>query len=401
MRTPQEAIADILRLTLPLVEQESIPLADTPGRVLAEDVYSDLDLPPFEKSAMDGFAVRSADLAEAGASLRCIGESRAGEAFEGPIGAGECVEIYTGAELPADCDAVVMIEKTERDGDTIRFEGVAPLAQHVCHRGEDLSCGELVIAKGKRLSEADLSPLAAVGCEPVPVFRRPRVAILSTGDELVPPHEKPGPGQIREGNTVQLTALARRAGADATNLGVVRDNQPALEKAFAQAVSEYDVVVITGGVSMGKYDLVGQSLERVGVSQVFHKIAIKPGKPLWFGQKGRTLVFGLPGNPVSCLVGHEVFVRPALVKMEGTQESEWSDEKIRLGRWVGSEPRPIPRQQNIPITICQGEDGVDELEPVRWKGSGDVVGLSRATGLAVCPPNETLASGSLVAFRYL
>jgi molybdopterin molybdotransferase len=350
---------------------------------------------------MDGYAVRSGDLGSAGGTLRAVGESRAGSPFEGEIGTGECIAIYTGAELPADCDAVIMVERTRTEGESVHFEVGAGSGQHVCHRGEDLAEGELVLARGKRLTHADLSPLAAVGCDPVPVMRRPRVAVVSTGDELVPPGTRPGPGQIREGNTIHLTALARRAGAEANNLGVVRDEQGALEEAFARALEQHDALVITGGVSMGKYDLVGNALEAIGVEQVFHKIAIKPGKPLWFGKKGRTLVFGLPGNPVSSVVGHEVFVRPALAKLEGTDESEWGRERVRLGRWVGSEPRSIPRQQNIPVHVRQAADGVDELEPVRWKGSGDVVGLSRAVGLAICPADETLAPGSLVPFRPL
>ena len=401
MRTPQEAIADILRVTSPLEEQETVPIVESPGRVLARDVHSDLDPPPFEKSAMDGYAVRAADLGEDGGSLRAVGESKAGGPFEGTVGAGECVAIYTGAELPADCDSVIMVERTRVDGDTVHFEVGSRSGQHVCHRGEDLREGELVLKRGLRLTPAHISPLAAVGCDPVPVIRKPRVAVVSTGDELVPPSQKPGPGEIREGNTLHLTALTRRAGAEARNLGVVADDLEALKAAFASATEECDALVITGGVSMGKYDLVGVALEAIGVEPVFHKIAIKPGKPLWFGKKGNALVFGLPGNPVSSVVGHEVFVRPALAKLEGEDEATWGTERTRLGRWVGEPPRAIPRQQNIPVLVRQASDGVDELEPVRWKGSGDVVGLSRAVGLAICPADQTLEFGALVPYRPL
>lgn len=401
MRTPQEAIADILRVTSPLEEYETVSIVETPGRVLAKDVHSDLDLPPFEKSAMDGYAVRAADLSESGGSLRAVGESKAGGPFEGEVAPGECVAIYTGAELPADCDSVIMVERTRVEGDTVHFEVGSKAGQHVCHRGEDLEEGALVLKKGKRLTPADISPLAAVGCDPVPVMCKPRVAVVSTGDELVPPSQKPGPGEIREGNTLHLTALTRRAGADATNLGVIADDLEELKAAFARATETCDALVITGGVSMGKYDLVGVALEAIGVEPIFHKIAIKPGKPFWFGKKGDALVFGLPGNPVSSVVGHEVFVRPALCKLEGEDEATWGTERRRLGRWVGTPPRPIPRQQNIPVLVRQAEDGVDELEPVRWKGSGDVVGLSRAVGLAICPAEETFEPGTLVPYRPL
>lgn len=401
MRTPTEAIAEILEHTRALNEEESASLEESVGRVLARDVHSDLDLPPFEKSAMDGFAVRSRDFEGGSARLAVLGESRAGEPFAGPVPPGACVAIYTGAELPESCDSVVMVERSRRDGDFVVLEDEPAPAQHVCHRGEDLGVGELVKPRGHRIRHIDLAPLASVGCDPAPVVRRPRVSIFTTGDELCAPSETPGRGQIRESNTMHLATLGRRAGAEARNLGVLPDDAAALRQAFAGVLETSDVVVTTGGVSMGEYDLVGRAFEEAGVECVFHKVSIKPGKPLWFGKRGDVLVFGLPGNPVSCLVGHDVFVRPALAKLSGALEEEWSSPNVALGRWRGEEPRAIPRQQNIPVTLRQAADGVVELEPVRWKGSGDVVGLSRAEGLAICPAGETLRSGALVSYRPL
>jgi len=272
--------------------------------------------------------------------------------------------------------------------------------QHVCHRGEDLVIGETVLNAGRRLSPIDLSVLAAVGCEPVPVKKRSRLALLTTGDELVAPDKVFGPGEIREGNTFYLAARARAAGADVVNLGVVPDDEALLEAKFRHVLATCDVVMTTGGVSMGKYDLVGAVFERCGVENVFHKVAIKPGKPLWFGMQGRVPVFGLPGNPVSCLIGFEVFVRSALAKMEGADESEWTT-RLRLGRWRGAPTKDNPRQQNLPVRVVQAPDGIDDLIPLAWTSSADIVELTRAQGLAVIESGTTVTDGALVPYRPL
>lgn len=404
MRTPDEAVSIILARTPKpsSANSETSDLASAVGRVLAQAVESDIDLPPFDKSAMDGFAVHRSDFEglDAGSelSLKLLGESRAGEPFKGAITQGECVAIYTGAELPADCDAVVMVEKSRQEGDLVHLSDRPADRQHICARGEDLSRGQVVLEPGARLTPSMVSVLASVGCEPAPVFRRPRMAILTSGDELVAPTEIPGPGQIREGNTFHLAALARSAGAEVVRSGVVRDDLEGLIETFKSALQECDVLVTTGGVSMGKYDLVGEALEACGVEKVFHKVAIKPGKPVWFGQAENALVFGLPGNPVSCWVGHEVFVRPALAKLCGLPEDQWVP-GLRRGRWVGKDTRQNDRQQNLPVTVEQAADGVDELRTVRWKSSADIVGLSRAQALAVVPPGQVLHEGDEVFFR--
>lgn len=377
------------------------------GRVLARDVVSDTDLPPFEKSAMDGFAVHASDFdGAAERTLALAGEARAGAPFRGAVAAGECIAIYTGAELPPSCDAVVMVEKTRRSGtdargrETIALSGGATRGQNVCHRGEDLARGARVLARGRRLGAIDLSVLAAVGCQPVPVFAAPRVALLTTGDELVPADVAPGPGQIREGNTFYLAARAAAEHARVTNFGIVPDDESVLEREFARALETSDAVITTGGVSMGKYDVVGAVFERLGVEPVFHKVAIKPGKPLWFGMRGAVPVLALPGNPVSCLIGFEVFVRPALAKLEGADEAELAP-RLRTGRWLGPPPKPNERQQHLPCRVRGGADGVDELEPLAWKSSADITGLTRAQGLAVVEAQAELRTGELVRYRPL
>ena len=373
------------------------------GRVLVEDACSDLDLPPFEKSAMDGFAVRSADFAAHSGpqELALAGESAAGSPFQGRIGPGQCVGISTGAELPAGSDAVVMVERSQKSAGGVLLDDRPAPGQHVCHRGEDLRTGDVVLRAGRRLRPDDLSVLAAVGCQPVPVFARVRVALLTTGDELVPASEKPRAGQIREGNTLYLAAALSAAGAAVTNLGIVRDDMRLLELRFREALETHDMLVTTGGVSMGIHDLVGGALERVGVVPLLHKIAIKPGKPLWFGQRGATPVFGLPGNPVSCLVGFHVFVRRALARMSGADASEWAEERLPLGRWRGAPLRENARQQNHPVRVHQAPDGLLDLEPLVWRSSADLVGITRADGLAVVAAGQGAHDGSLVRWRPL
>jgi molybdopterin molybdotransferase len=402
MLTPAAALAEILARISAGTNVERVALEHAARRVLAVDVVSDIDMPPFEKSAMDGFAVQSSDFAAAArpAALKLVGESRAGSPFRGRVAPGECIAIYTGAELPSDCDAVVMVEKSAESGGVVRLDDTPKRGQHVCHRAEDLKVGETVLRAGRRLTPIDLSVLAAVGCEPVSVVKRPRLALLTTGDELVAPDRKPGAGEIREGNTFYLAARARAAGADVQNLGVVPDDEAVLERKFREVLETCDAVMTTGGVSMGKYDLVGAVFERCAVEPVFHKVAIKPGKPLWFGMRGRVPVFGLPGNPVSCLIGFEVFVRPALAKLEGAAPSEWL-ERTRLGRWRGKATSDNPRQQNQPARVVQAEDGVDDLVPLEWTSSADIVELTRADALAIVEPGTCARHGDLVRYRPL
>ncbi len=399
MLSPDDALAKILTSCRPICEGETIPLLSAAGRVLAQDVVSDVDMPPFRKSAMDGFALRFNDLeSDSAGGLPCVGESRAGEPFGAGVPQGSCIEIYTGAKVPDECDLVVMVEQTERGPSGITFSGEHRRDQNICAKGEDLTVGRTVKITGRRLTATDLSVLAAVGCDPVPVWRRPVVSILTTGDELVPPTQTPGVGQIREGNTLHLAALAERAGAQVRCMGLVRDEPEALAGHFQHALEGADVVMTTGGVSMGRYDLVADAFTRIGVKQVFHKVAIKPGKPLWFGTLGPKLVFALPGNPISCLLDHEVFVRPALARLEGDASPGGG---LRRGRWNGESPRPCPRQQNLPVTLTQDDQGCDLLTPIVWSGSADIVGLSTATAMAVLEPGETVADGELVPFRPL
>lgn len=392
-----------------LTDHQTVPIAEAVGRVLARDVHSDLDLPPFEKSAMDGFAVHASDFSpwtEGGEkSLPMVGESRAGEPFGGTVEPGTCVAIYTGAEVPGGCDGVAMVETTRTpegaSGGTSQgptpvtfLEPVRP-GQNICNRGQDLRVGERVLGAGHRVRSADISVLASVGQDPVHVVRAPRVSILTTGDELISPSEVPGPGQIREGNTLQLDAMTRALGVEVERTAIVPDDPDVLREQLGAALESGDALITTGGVSMGKYDLVGEAFESLGVKPILHKVAIKPGKPVWFGMSGEKPVFALPGNPVSCLVGHVVFVAPALRKLAGETAFE-APEVLNRARWAGGTTRPHWREQYIPARVDLGEDGVIEVRPVPWNGSGDVVGLSRATAFAVLPPDTPVEAGQSV-----
>jgi len=419
MLDPSQALEQILaRIPGPL-GTESVPLARARGRSLAAEVLSDVDLPPFEKSAMDGYAVRASDFSggafvdpsaggETEHELPCVGESRAGEPFGGAMPPYSCVAIFTGAELPQGANAVVMVEHTTRTGSRVTFRGAPKAGQNVSHRAEILSVGRPVFAPRRRLSPVDLSVLAAVGAEPVSVFRRPRVSILTTGDELVPVTSTPGVGQIREGNTWFLRAACEALGCEVVRSEIVRDDASALELAFRAALDDGDALITTGGVSVGKYDLVGPTLERIGVTPVLHKVAIKPGKPIWFGVRppkpGKEAVpkpvFGLPGNPVSALLGFEVFVRAALSRLAGMPIAD-ERERRRLGRWRGRDVTARDRQTNLPCLVGQGTDGVTELEPLPWKGSADIVALTAAGGLVIVPPATTLQAGALASYRPL
>jgi len=412
MRTPSEALDLILEHTPAPSASERVPLLEAAGRCLAVPALSDVDLPPFEKSMMDGFALAASSAERLPVRLRVLGESRAGQphgAGDGPdsptspIPPGACVEIFTGAELPPGCDAVEMVEHVGREGDTIELTRPLRAGQNVSHRGEILRSGGTVYEPRRRLSAADLSVLASIGCDPVAVFTRPRVSVLTTGDELVPPGRRPGRGQIREGNTFYLAAACRALGCELVRSGIVPDRAEELERTFASALEDSDVLITTGGVSVGKYDLVGAAFERLGVEPLLHKVAVKPGKPIWFGRRASTLVFGLPGNPVSTLLGFEVFVRGALVRLCG-DDPRLEAERIRRGRWCGPDLRGGDRQNNLPARLRQLPDegwGVDELEPLPFRGSADIVCAAQADALVIVPVGGEVKSGAAVDYRPL
>src|SRR5579871_237203 len=292
---------------------EKIDLISSPagalGRALAEDILADRDYPPFDRSIRDGYALRAADGAHAGSTLRVIGESRAGFSFEGSIRAGECVRILTGAALPRGADAVVMQEYARRDGNTIVIEQAISAGQFLVVAGSELKSGSVVLKKGARIGYAELAMAAQVGQAQTSVYKRPRVVIISTGDEVVEAGAPPGPFQIRNSNSVSLAAQVTLAGGEALQLGNVTDDEAKLRARIAEGLKA-DALIVSGGVSVGDYDFVEDVLRDLGAEFFFDTVAIRPGKPAVFGWCQGKPVFGLPGNPVSTMVTFELFAAP-------------------------------------------------------------------------------------------
>ncbi len=312
---PLPSIDEALELVLAqalFLGAEDVPVGEAAGRVLAAAARATVDLPPFASSAMDGYAVRAADTPGV---LAIVGDSAAGAPSDRTVGPGEAIGISTGAVVPAGADAVVPVEVTRREDGSVAVEAVAS-GENIRPQGGDLRSGDVVVEAGTPLGPPQLGALAAVGLAAVSCGRRPRVAVLATGSELRRPGEPLGPGQIYESNTTLLAAQLRNAGAEPVVLAPVADDEEATREALREGLRQ-DVLVSSGGVSMGEHDLVRAALAELGSRELFWRVAVKPGKPVSFGIAGTTLVFGLPGNPVSSLVGFELFVRPALRALQG------------------------------------------------------------------------------------
>ena len=360
------------RETLDLTVAPSAPL----GRILAENIVADRNYPPFNRSIRDGFAVRAADTAAPGARLRLIGESRAGVAFSGTVGAGECVRILTGAPVPRGANAVVMHEYTREEGDFVVLEQAAHAGQYYVLAGAEARVGEVVVARGVRLGYAELAMAAEVGRARIEVSRRPRVAILSTGDELVPLDRAPGPFQIRNSNNTSLAAQVTLAGGEPLAAGSAKDEVAELRARIEQGL-QADLLLLSGGVSVGKYDLVEQALKDLGVEVFFDAVAIRPGKPVVFGWCRGKPVFGLPGNPVSTMVTFELFVVPAIEALCGCPPPPLGIFKAKLAHPV-NEKGPVAHFLPARVTWPKGEMGVEPMvEVLLWEGSGDIGAVVR------------------------
>jgi molybdopterin molybdotransferase len=379
----EEALKLVLDHAHPLATVAT-PLGEARGSVLAETIVSDIDSPPHDKSIVDGYAVIAADTGELPAELAVLEEVTAGAVPTRTVKRGMATRIMTGAPVPPGADAIVMVEQTELTGERVRIVGRAAKAgQNIVRRGTSLSRGQTVLQPGKLLRPIELGLLAEVGRTTVQTIPRPSVAVLTTGNELVDPSIAPGPGQIRNSNSSLLGGLVQAAGASANELGIARDEVAELESAIRAGLS-HDVLVLSGGVSAGVLDLVPSVLAKLGVAEVFHKVNLKPGKPLWFGQKQsgghNTLVFGLPGNPVSSLVCFELFVRPAIQKLRGLNSSGLRRATAKLTsdhQQRGDRPTYWPSSIN-------GET----VTPLSWKGSGDLRSLTDANCLAHFPAGE-------------
>jgi molybdopterin molybdotransferase len=384
-------ITQISKLNRAVVAVE-LAIDQAAGSVLAQPIPADRDYPPFDRATRDGFAVRAAE-ATAGASLRCIGEVKAGDADAPSLEKNSCIQIMTGAALPTVADAVVMIEYTRRDGDLIQFTQVTNFGQNIVRQGSEASKGQVLLTPGTRLGYAELALAAQVGAAKLRCAKKPRVAILSTGDEIVPVSQPPGRFQIRNSNVISLTEQVRQAGGEPVPLGNAADEPGSLEQNIARGLQE-DILVLSGGVSMGKYDLVEDVLKKLGATFCFDSVAIRPGKPAVFALCNGKPVFGLPGNPISTMVTFQLFVVPAIDMLSGCP------------------PRPLPFLQSnlaVPLdekpgmshflpALLEWRNNSSTVTPLAWQGSGDTTTMARANCFLVIPSDvSSLPAGEKVS----
>lgn len=344
-------------------------------RVLAEDVYADIDMPPFNKSAMDGYACRHEDL---GMELRVTEVIAAGEQTNRVVEKGECVKIMTGAMVPQGADTVIMMEHTEEiQPGSIRFTGEKTQA-NIAYKAEDVKTGDLIWRKGMKILPQHVAMLASVGCVNPLVAKKPRVAIMSTGDELVEPHHYPTMGKIRNSNGPQLVAQVQAAHCIPNYMGIIPDSEKATREAIGQALYENDVVVLSGGVSMGDFDFVPAIMRQLGVDIRFQKVAIKPGRPTVFGVTEKSYIFGLPGNPVSSFINFEVMVKPLLYHMMG---HSYKALEITMQMGYDWRRKKADRPEFVPVSF----DSSAKIFPVSYHGSAHIHAISLANGLMFIP----------------
>jgi molybdopterin molybdotransferase len=378
-----EALARVLADAAPLAV-EAAPLGDAHGRVLAADVKALRMQPPADVSAMDGYAVRAPDVARVPARLKLIGEVAAGHPFGGTVGAGEAARIFTGGVLPEGADTIVIQENTTREGDTVVVATSSGKGRHVRVAGLDFAPGAVLLAKGRRLTDRDLALAAAMNHPTVPVHRRPKIAVLATGDELVMPGANPGPGEIVYSNGYATMALARREGADVVDLGIVPDRLDETAAAIRRArASGADILVTSGGASVGDHDLVQQALASEGLALSFWKVAMRPGRPMMHGRLGPVHVLGLPGNPVSAYVCAVLFLVPLIRRLAGRSDCAPEIESAMLGCDL---PENDERADYLRAALHPGPDGRPIATPFPVQDSSMLTPLAKADCLLIREP---------------
>ncbi|NOR45078.1 MAG: hypothetical protein GQ534_05770 [Candidatus Delongbacteria bacterium] len=369
-----ELVGEIAQTLNPI----SIPVINSVGYILDEDIYSPLDMPPFVKSAMDGYAYKNEIKDYTKIELKNIGMVAAGDFFTGNIKSDECISIMTGAPLPDSTDTVIPIENTEKEGDLITFRKNMITGANVCLKGEDISKGALILEKGTLIKTSHIALLSSAGYENIKVIRKPKIAILNTGSEIIEPGKELKAGQIYNSNGQMLQAMCNNLNYDAEYIGIAEDTEETLKNAIKQGL-EYDILLISGGVSMGEFDLVPGMLKESGVDKIFHKVKIKPGKPLFFGKHSNGLVFGLPGNPLSNFVGFTLFVTTAVKKMSSLSDIY---PEFKSGILTKEFRQRSGRRNFFPATIEKNNDQYF-ITPVDSNGSADIMSLSKADGFLI------------------
>jgi len=389
-----EAIQIVLQHT-PTLASEAVVLKEATSRILAEDIIADTDLPPFDRAQMDGYAVRAADVARTPALLKIVGESAAGTGWHHEMNSGEAVRIMTGAPVPVGADAVQQVELTREPNGaaTVEILESVEAGRSIVRRAAEIKSGATVLRAGEDINAQTIATLASFGYAQVKVGKRPRVGVMATGSELVNVSEKPGRDQIRDSNNYTIEAYARLAGASVHRLPLAGDDREELQRQMLSAVDDCDVLVSSGGVSMGVYDFTKVAIKELGAEVFFERVALRPGKPTVFGRIGKTLIFGLPGNPVSVAVTFNLFVRAALRAMQGATETSLSHFTAILTRDLkGSQGR----ESYLPAILRSDEKGTLLAEPLKWGGSSDFVSFARATALINVPADAKTIAGSIV-----
>jgi molybdopterin molybdotransferase len=393
-------IAQAQRLT-----RETVSLEHARGRFLAQDIMADSDLPPFDRSQMDGYALRASDVQTVPAKLKIVGESAAGRGWHNELKPGQAVRIMTGAPVPSGADSVQQVELT-RESTLPNGDGEAEILQAVTagrsivSRGSEIKAGETVLHAGERISAATMAVLASFGCAEVSVSRRPKVTVLATGSELVPVDQKPGKDQIRDSNNFTISAYAELAGAEVERLPLATDDPKLLQQQIVAAAERSDVVITSGGVSVGVYDFTKPALRELGATIYFERVALRPGKPTVFARlPGGPLFFGLPGNPVSVSVTFNLFARSVLLAMQGARETNLRGDWAVLASNVKG---AAERESYLPATLDTDEAGRLLAAPLKWGGSSDFVGFVRATSLIVVAANAGMVeAGTRVRIVHL
>ena len=388
---------EIIEKNVGKLSLEKVEIADSCGRVLAEEIRADMDLPPFNRSQMDGFAVKVKDTKNAPIKLKIVGESSAGKGFNGKIKTGEAVRIMTGARIPDGADAVQKVELTDESESFITILEPTKLQQHIVKRAEEIEKGAKIFKIGEIITARKIATLASFGYAEVKVAKKPNVAILATGSEIVLITETPQKDQIRNSNSIMLKVFAEKY-ADVQIFPIVKDELENLKSGIKKALESCDVLIISGGVSIGDYDFTKPALRELGAEIFFEKVSLRPGKPTVFAKLNDKLIFGLPGNPVSVAVTFYLFVRTALLKMQNA-----ADCQLKQGFAVASAKIKGAKERDsfLPVKIETAKDGKFIIESVRFSGSSNFIAFANANALAFVPQGETYANGDVVKIAYL
>ena len=397
MISVEQATKIVARETTAL-KPERVSIENALGRVLAEDIIADTDMPPFDRSQMDGYAVRAVDIKNAPVTMKLVGESAAGRGWHKNLKNGEAVRIMTGAPLPAGADAVQKIELTSESDDTVTINEPTSTGRYIVHKAKEIKKGNVVLKKGTTITANNIAVPAAFGYAKLKVAKQPRVAIISTGTEIVEIAKRPKRDQIRNSNSIMLKALSERAGALVTVYPIVGDSISDLRSQISEAARTADVLITTGGVSVGKYDLTKLALRQLGAEIFFERLRLKPGKPTVFARLKKTLVFGLPGNPVSAAVTYYLFVHSSIIRMQGARDPD-----LKKGTAIASKPVKAPKERDayLPASLSTDESGTLIAEPLDWHGSSDFIGFARTDVLLAVKRGITIEPGSPVQLLFL